>query len=162
MGESPEITATRVLKNKTNIRSGYLEQLYTFGNPDRDMRGQVISVAHMLLVNNTQSYDLIVSEHYTDIQWLPVLELPETAFDHSQIVDFALVRLRGKMAYSNIAGSFLPKDFSLNELREIYEVVMNKSYDQKTFENELLSHGLLIESDNGLYHFKADSLSYFD
>ncbi|HCQ31428.1 TPA: NUDIX hydrolase [Candidatus Collierbacteria bacterium] len=162
LGESPEITATRVLKNKTNIRSGYLEQLYTFGNPDRDVRGQVVSVAHMLLVNNIKSYDLIVSEHYTDIRWLPVLDLPETAFDHSQIIDFALTRVRGKMAYSNIAGSFLPKDFSLDQLRDIYEVTMDKPYDHKKFENEILSHGLLTESGNGLYHFKADSLSYFD
>ena len=162
LGESPEVTATRVLKNKTNIRSGYLEQLYTFGNPNRDIRGQVASVAHMLLVNNIKSYDLVASEYYSDIRWLPVLDLPATAFDHATIVDFALTRVKSKLGYSNVAGSLLPKDFSLDQLKEVYEVVMDKSYDQKVFEKDILSGKLISESGNDLYHFNNDSLSYFD
>lgn len=163
LGESPESAAIRVLKDKTNIRSGYLEQLYTFGNPDRDVRGQVVSVSHLLLVKDPSSYELIPSEHYDDIAWKPVNDLPEVAFDHKQIIGFALTRLKSKLGYSNIAQAFLPSEFTMDQLQKVYEIILEEKKDPASFSQQITKLNIVSAVKNStLFAFRNQNLNYFD
>lgn len=163
IGESPELAAIRVLKNKTNIRSGYLEQLYTFGNPNRDSRGQVVSVAHLLLVPDIESYKLVTSEYYAAISWHPATDLPPMAFDHEQIINFAQTRLKSKLGYSNIVHSFLPTEVTMEQLQHVYEIILGEELDPVEFTEKIQALNIVSPSDTpSLYRFKQETLNYFD
>ena len=126
MDESLEQSARRELEEETGIRDIYLEQLYTFGEPKRDPRTRVISVAYIALVSaDTQT--LRVSEESTDVRWYPVRRLPSPlAFDHDLILDTALERLRSKLEYTTLAFQLLPEVFSILELKHIYEQILGE------------------------------------
>lgn len=135
----------RILREKTNVNLNYLEQLYTFGDPARDTRGRVISVSYFALVD-FKDFDLQITSAYSGIQWFPVKELPEMGYDHPQIVNKALERVRNKLAYSNIAGHLLPKEFTLAQLQEVYEGVLDQELDKRNFLRKVLSLDLVGET----------------
>jgi len=171
LSESPEEAALRALSKKTNIKVGHLEQLYTFGKPDRDVRGQIISIAYFLLVSNIDKYRIKSTDFYQEIRWQDVNDLPEMAFDHKEIVRFAKERLQNKINYSNIAYSLLPKEFSLTDLQRLYETIWGKSVDKRNFRKRMLGLGLLEESGNfqraafrpaKLYRFGTNKLVFFE
>ena len=123
MDESLEQAARRELEEETGVRDIYLEQLYTFGEPKRDPRTRVISVAYIALVSaDTQT--LRVSEESIDVRWFPVRRLPGAlAFDHDAILAAGLERLRSKLEYTTLAFQLLPEIFSILELKHIYEQI---------------------------------------
>jgi len=143
INESLEDSAKRILHEKTGVKDIYLEQLYTFGDPDRDSRGRVITVSYFALINpqKLEFSSPVVSE----AQWFVVKRIPTLAFDHKKILDYAIQRLRWKFEYTPVAFSLLPKKFALSELQNIYEIVLDKKFDKRNFTKKLLSLNILKE-----------------
>jgi 8-oxo-dGTP diphosphatase len=140
--ESLDNAARRELGEKTGVKNVYLEQLYTFSDPKRDPNGRVISTAYFALVNSA-GLKLKTSEKYSGIDWFPTKRLPTLAYDHKEIAKYAIQRLQWKLEYTNIAYSLLPKKFTLSQLREIYEVILDRELDRRNFQRKVRALGLL-------------------
>jgi 8-oxo-dGTP diphosphatase len=148
MDESLELAARRELEEETGVRDIYLEQLYTFGDPKRDPRTRVISVAYIALVSaDTQT--LRVSDESIDVRWFPVRALPgPLAFDHDTILAAGLDRLRSKLEYTTLAFQLLPEVFSILELKHIYEQILGEELDKGNFYRKIKDAKVL--EDTGL------------
>src|SRR5258708_3420105 len=120
--ESLDAAAIRELREETGVTKVYLEQLYTFGEPRRDPRGRVITVAYYALAPHTLA--LHAGTDAADAAWFPVTNLPALAFDHSKIVEYARQRIRNKLDYSNVGFEFLPDRFTLTELQLVHEAIL--------------------------------------
>jgi 8-oxo-dGTP diphosphatase len=144
-GESLEDAAIRVMREKTGVKEIYLEQLYTFGSPDRDPRARVITVTYFALIP-WQDLDQPESAKVTDLAWFPADQLPGLAFDHQEILTYAINRLRAKVSYSNIVYGLLPVQFRLSDLQKVYEGIINKPLDKRNFRKKMLATGLLKET----------------
>ena len=141
LGEDPERAAIRELREETGltVAPGYIEQLKTYGNPDRDPRNRVISIAHMgigpTLDNPTGGSDAIHAE------FIPVEGINEDhklAFDHETIINDAVDRARSKLEYSTLATEFCPPEFTITELRNVYEAIWGTSLDPGNFQKKVL------------------------
>lgn len=141
-GESVERAASRILKEETNVERVYLEQLYTFGEIDRDPRTRVVSVAYMALTHSA-SHELKTVERYSDVRWVRVSDVKKMAYDHLKMLKYALQRLEWKIQYTNLAWSLLPREFTLTELQKLYEVVLRRGLDKRNFRKKVLSLGLI-------------------
>lgn len=142
MDEDLAACAKRELEEETGIRNVYLEQLYTFGKPGRDPRERVISVAYYALTASEQ-LTLKPSSDATEAAWFAFDELPELAFDHRDIIAKAHERLVAKLDYSTIAFQFLPKQFTLSELQDVYETIRSERIDKRNFRKWILSQDLI-------------------
>jgi len=149
--ESVDDAALRELQEETTIGNIYLEQLYTFGDPNRDPRGRVVTVAYYALVN-WQQFQLRAGGRVSEASWFPVRRLPELAFDHRRIVDYALERLRNKINYTTVGFQVLPRRFTLTELQSAYEVILGQRLDKRNFRRKMLQLGIL----KGTREFKAN------
>ncbi len=130
--------AERELAEETGVSGVYLEQLYTFGKPNRDPRERVITVAYHALVPS----DRIQTRAATDAEsvgWFALDELPTLAFDHQQIVEMALKRLRVKLDSSTIALQLMAKEFTLTELQSAYELILGEPLDKRNFRKRILA-----------------------
>ena len=142
VGEAPEVTATRELLAQTGIGDLYLEQLRTFGDPGRDPHAHVVSVAYFALVAGKGGAHAD-NPKYRRMQWFLLRDLPSLAYDHNLLAQCALARLQSKLAYTNIVYSLLPREFTLGELQEIYEVIVGRRLDRRNFRKKILALGLL-------------------
>lgn len=140
--ESLDAAAARILAETTGVTQVYLEQLYTFGRPDRDPAGRVIAVAYFALIH-AQSLCLRTPPKYADVRWWSCTDLPPLAYDHAEVVTYARQRLAWKLAYSNVVWSLLPPRFALTELQKVYEAVLGHPLDKRNFRKKILSLGLL-------------------
>lgn len=146
MDESLEDAARRELEEETGVRDVYLEQLFTFGEPQRDPRTRVLSVAYIALVG-ADSQKIRASDESTEVGWFPVRALPDQlAFDHEQILGFAISRLRSKLEYTTLAFQLLPEVFSILELKHIYEQILGDELDKGNFYRKIKESGLLEET----------------
>lgn len=145
LDESLEEGARRELEEETGVKGVYLEQLYTFGTPDRDPRERVITVAYYALVP-TDRMAIRAASDAEGISWFGMDELPELAFDHDRILDMAYRRLRDKLDYSTIAFQFMPKEFTLSELQQVYEQILRESLDKRNFRKRILGLGVVTET----------------
>lgn len=143
--ESLEAAVERELQEETGISINYLEQLYTFGQPGRDPRNRVVSVAYFALVNPNQ-FELAAATDAADAQWFPCENLPALAFDHAQIVEYALKRLRAKLTYEPIGLNLLDRDFLFSDLEKLYESILGRKIDRRNFRKKFLSFGILTET----------------
>ena len=134
--ESLDQAALRELKEETGVGDVYLEQLYSFGDPGRDPRGRVISVAYFALIAADHS-NLSPGSDAAEAAWCPVDRLPELAFDHRRILEYSLERLRNKLEYTTVGFQLLPQRFSLTELQEVYEAILNKQLDKRNFRRKI-------------------------
>lgn len=141
-GEGLDEAARRELCEKTGVADLYLEQLYTFGEAQRDPTGHTVSVAYFALVPPGITA-LRQGEKYADVGWFPVHSLPTLAYDHNAIADYALRRLQAKLGYTNIVYSLLPDEFTLADLQELYEVILREQLDRRNFRRKILALGLL-------------------
>lgn len=139
--ESVDAAAARELREETGVSEVYLEQLYTFGEPDRDPRGRVVSVAYYALLR--QPADLAAADDATDARWFPMGALPPLAFDHAAILDYALARVRSKVEYTNVVYSLLPETFTLTELQRVYEIILGRTLDKRNFRKKIGSLDLV-------------------
>jgi 8-oxo-dGTP diphosphatase len=142
VGEVPDVTAKRELLSQTGIGDVYLEQLRTFGDPERDPHAHVVSVAYFALVAS-KGEAKVDNPKYRRMQWCPVRDLPSLAYDHTLVAQCALERLRSKLAYTNIVYSLLPRELTLGELQDIYEIIIGRPLDRRNFRKKILALGLL-------------------
>jgi 8-oxo-dGTP diphosphatase len=142
VGEAPETTATRELLVQAGIRDVYLEQLRSFGDPDRDPDRHVVSIAYFALVASKGEAPA-ANPKYARWQWFPLRSLPPLAYDHNQIAAYALERLQAKLEYTNIVYSLLPEEFTLGQLQEVYEIILGRQLDRRNFRKKILALGLL-------------------
>lgn len=162
MDESLEDAAKRELEEETGLRDVYMEQLATMGAPERDPRGRVVSVAYFSLINLAGNTP-VASTDASDADWFRMDALPALAFDHSQILQIALERLRGKISYRPVGFELLPAKFPLSELQRIYEAILGTPMDKRNFRKKVLSTGLLIqlnEKEQGVAHRAAQLFSF--
>lgn len=143
-GESLEDAVYRELKEETGIEVNYLEQLYTFGEPDRDPRKRIISVAYYGLVK-PDAFVVHAADDADDADWFKIDELPPLAFDHKKILDMALFRLRNKITYEPVGFELLDEKFPFSALHKLYETLYGKSIDRRNFKKKFLSLGILKE-----------------
>ncbi len=161
MNETAEDAARRELWEETHLREPYLEQLYTFTAPDRDPRERVVSVAYTALVKPAAvqgGTDAVVAK------WSPIAAVGSLAFDHQDILNMALQRLRSKVRYQPLGFELLPTKFTLGQLQRLYEAILGKPLDARNFRRTILKMGILLELDEqetGVAH-RPSRLYQFD
>jgi 8-oxo-dGTP diphosphatase len=141
-----EAAARRILRDKARLEGLYLEQLCSFGGPDRDPRGWSISIAYLALVPQetlraaeavgASRFELIDPDH-----------CPPLPFDHNRLVGAALQRLRAKSSYSTLPAFLLPEQFTLPDLKQVYEQVMGTDLNDSAFRRKLMEMRILEEID---------------
>lgn len=167
--EDLEDAALRELAEETNVTEVYLEQLYTFGEPNRDPRTRVITVAYFALLSADQVAKLQIqgASDAANARWWSMYALPQLAFDHDRILHYALQRLRWKLEWTGLGFLLLPKEFTLSELQKVYEIVLHEPLDKRNFRRKILATDVLEESGNiregdhrpaKLYRFTAQAI----
>lgn len=140
--ESLEAAALRELREETGLDDVFLEQLYTFGTPDRDPRERVVTVAYYALVN-IRDHQVAAATDAKNARWYSVADYPTLAFDHKDILTTAVERLRGKVVYQPIGFNLLPRQFTLTQLQRLYETILGCLLDKRNFRKKLLAMGFL-------------------
>lgn len=165
--ESLDAAARRELEEETNVRDIYLEQLYTFGDVERDPRGRVITVSYIALVP-AHSLSPRAGDDAAEAKWWSTVDLPPLAFDHARVLPYALQRLRYKLEYSAVGFELLPEVFTLSELQRAYEVILREEVDKRNFRRKMLSAGVIegtgkVRYGEGrpaqLYRFRDDAVA---
>lgn len=165
--ESLESAALRELEEETGVRDVYLEQLYTFGSVERDPRGRVITVAYFALIP-APAIDPRAGDDASKARWWPMDDLPPLAFDHADILAYALQRLRYKLEYSAVGFELLPETFTLSDLQAAYEVILGEELDKRNFRRKILNADVIEETGGyrtgegrpaRLYQFREDAVA---
>ncbi len=165
--ESLEEAALRELREETSVEDVYLEQLYTFGDPGRDPRGRTITVTYFAIAP-AGTLRPRAGDDAAEARWWSIYDLPPLAFDHANILAYALQRLRYKLEYTAVGFELLPETFTLSELQAAYEVVLGEKLDKRNFRRKILSAGVIEEtggyrSGEGrpakLYRFRDDAVA---
>ncbi|MEL7122775.1 MAG: NUDIX domain-containing protein [Bacteroidota bacterium] len=158
MKEDLETAALRELEEETGIKDVFIEQLYTFGSPIRDPRGRVISIAYYALVN-LEKHPVRASSDAREVNWFDFNDLPALAFDHKNILQVAIERLRAKVRYQPIGFELLPEQFTLTQLQKLYETILGVEapLNKRNFRTRILKMGVLQESgiQEGVAHRPA-------
>ena len=146
MDETLEEAARRELAEETGVTRVFLEQLYTFGDVDRDPRERVVAVAYYGLVK-LGDHRVRAATDARNAGWFSVHDAIDLAFDHDRVVQVALERLKGKVRYQPIGFELLPPKFTLRELQALYETVLEAELDRRNFRKKILGMDLLVELD---------------
>jgi 8-oxo-dGTP diphosphatase len=144
LDEDLDEAARRELEEETGVKRVWMEQVGAFGNPGRDPRERVITVAFWAIVNLFE-HSVKADTDARNAAWFAVDELPALAFDHGDILDAALARLRDKLRREPLAFEFLPRKFTLTQLQQFYEAVLGDALDKRNFRKKALSYGLIEE-----------------
>lgn len=164
--ESLDEAADRILQKLTGLENIYLEQLYGFGEVDRDPVDRTISIAYYALINILEQDKKLVEKY--SACWFPVDELPDLIFDHEEMVEAAKARLRYRAAHEPVGFELLPEKFTLPELQTLYEAIYETSLDKRNFRRRILSMDVLIKTDEkqkkyskkGAFLYKFDEQKY--
>ena len=179
-GESLEDAAYRIMAEKIQVNNLYLEQLYTFGGPNRDPREKIdsygvryLSVSYFALVRFAEA-KLIADkiDKNSRVSWYPINKIPQLAFDHNEIIAYGHRRLQNKLEYSPIAFEVLPETFTLNDLYQLYTTVLGENFsDYSNFRSRLIKLGFLADTGikvtrgagrpASLYKFDAEAFAPF-
>ncbi|MCB1741032.1 MAG: NUDIX hydrolase [Gammaproteobacteria bacterium] len=143
--EALETCALRALEEGTGLSGVYLEQLYTFGEPGREPHRRTIAVSYYALVPS-ERLQLRPPVTAAAIDWFALDTLPPLVFDHGDIVRFARARLAAKLDYSTIALQFMPATFTLSELQQVYEQILDEPLDKRNFRKRILALDQLDET----------------
>ncbi len=163
MEESVDEAAVRELQEETGVTDVFLEQLYTFGAVGRDPRDRIISIAYYALIN-LQDHPIQAASDASDARWYELAELPELGFDHGEILGCARDRLRAKICYEPIGFELLPTLFTLSQIQNLYEQILERPLDKRNFRKKLLKMDLLLdtgEKEQAVSH-RAAQLYKFD
>ena len=133
--EGLDAAALRELSEETGVSDVYLEQLYSFGDPDRDPRGRIISIAYFALIS--ADHPLKAGTDAAEARWWSVHQLPPLAFDHAKILAYAVERVRNKLEYTTVGFQLLPAKFTLGELQAVYEAILEKKLDKRNFRRKI-------------------------
>ncbi len=156
--ESADQAAEFALVTKAGVSGVFLEQLYTFSAPDRDPRSRVVAIAYYALVpravlppdgGSRESRWFGVGTDTGNHLWVgdPRAPLPALAFDHDEILETALRRIRGKLEYAPLGFQLLPEKFTLTDIQQVYEAILGHGVDKRNFRTKLLRSGLVAQSD---------------
>lgn len=140
--EELDQAAYRVLKTRTGLDKVYMEQVQTFGGVHRHPAGRVITVAYYSLVNIEHN---VLKKHSHELQWHTLKDVQEMAFDHKEILQCCYERLKHKVIEQPVGFNLLPKKFSLRELQNLYEAILDVKLDRRNFRKKFLSMDLLID-----------------
>ena len=140
--ENLEPAASRTLAETTGLTPSFLEQLYAFGDTGRSP-ARTISIVYWALVRE----DTTLASELENVAWFDAVTLPKLAFDHNDIVEYALWRVRNKVGYSRIAHGLLADEFTLAELREVYESILGRRLDPANFRRQVENSGNLIPTE---------------
>jgi 8-oxo-dGTP diphosphatase len=165
--ESLDQASNRILKQLTGLEGVYLEQLQTFGDPNRDPIERTVSVAYFALID-IHKYETQISADY-HAEWFPLKRAPKVIFDQQEMVELAKQRIRYKAALHPILFELLPNKFTLPQLQSLYECVFNTSIDKRNFSKRVLATGLLIKlnekdkagSKRGAFYYQLNMKSYY-
>ncbi|WP_020207665.1 NUDIX hydrolase [Gilvimarinus chinensis] len=155
--------ATRHLHELTGVTDLYLEQLKTFGRVDRFPSERVVTVAYYALVS-AEDYKVVAGNNATDASWFGIHELPELIFDHKEIIDFGIQHLQQQVRRRPIGFNLLPEKFTLLQLQELYEGILDTKLDKPNFRRKIMKMNLLASCDEkqqGVAH-RAAKLYRFD
>ena len=141
--ETLDAAALRELREEAGLIDVFLEQLYTFGDVERDPRERVVSVAYYALVNPSK-HPTQAATDAANAKWFPVSKVPKLVFDHRAILATALARLKSKVRYEPIGFELLPPKFTLSQLQHLYEAILETPLDKRNFRKKVLSFGLLV------------------
>lgn len=164
--ESLDEAADRILHKLTGLKNVYLEQLYGFGEVDRDPVERTVSIAYYALIN-IREHDKELVEKYS-ARWFPIDELPDLIFDHEEMVEAAKARLQYKASHQPVGFELLPEKFTLPELQILYEAIYETTLDKRNFRRRILSMDVLVKtnekqkkySKKGAYLYKFDEDKY--
>lgn len=166
--ESLEEAAARELNEETGIRQVYLEQLYTYGDPQRDPRGRVVTVAYFALIPADAQIHPEGGTDTSQARWFCIETTPPLAFDHQDILTYAIRRLRYKLEYSAVGFELLPETFTLSDLQRTYEMVLGESLDKRNFRRRILEANIIEPTDQmrsgegrpaRLYRYRPDAVA---
>lgn len=168
--ESLEEAAARKLAEDTGVTAVYTEQLFTFGDINRDPRMRIVTVAYFALVPYAAVMTQVDQAKLDgSAQWFSLKSLPDLAFDHKKIVEYAHQRLRYKLEYTSVGFQLLPDQFTLTQLQKAYEIVLDEPLDKRNFRRKILAAGVIEETGQKtkegegrparLYHYVDDSVA---
>lgn len=140
-----EDAIVRVLRTKAGITPRHMEQLRTFASAKRDARGWSVSISYIVIVDNDQ--ERIAGEGVDEIRYFPVDECPDMPFDHREIIQAAVERVRNKASYSSLPTFFLPQAFTLPQMQKVYETVMGMELNTPAFRRKVADQGLVEKTD---------------
>ncbi len=164
--ESLNDAAQRILFQLTGLTDIYLEQLNTYGDIERDPAGRVVSAAYYALID-AKKYNEIEHQNYT-AKWFDINNSPELIFDHNQMVQDALQRLKEKSQTRPIGFELLPDKFTIPQLQKLYEAINQMEFDKRNFRKKILSFHILNRLDEkdkagskkGAYLYQVDETKY--
>lgn len=164
--ESLDNAAGRILKGLTGLQNIYLEQLHAFGAVDRDPVERTVSIAYYALIDVLTHDEDLVNKY--GASWFPIDEVPDLIFDHEEMVESALKRLRFKASHQPVGFELLPDKFTLPELQKLYESIYDTSLDKRNFRRRILSMDVLVKTDEkqkkyskkGAFLYKFDQEKY--
>ncbi len=146
-----EDTAKRKLAEKTGVLTPYLEQVETIGNIKRDPRGWSMSTYYFALIPS-DDIELKSMKGAADTKWTRIKNgkiREKLAFDHKQMLENALDRLRAKVLYTTLPAYLLPDEFTISEMQKMYEIILEKTIDRKSFQRRMF-HAEIIEETGGM------------
>lgn len=144
MNETVEECAKRELEEETGLKNAVVEQFYTFSDVNRDPRERVITVAHYALVRLA---DVKGGDDAASARWFSMNEIPSLAFDHDRILRMAVNRLKERICFEPIGFELLPQVFTMTELQNLYEAILEVKFDRRNFYNKMLKLGILTEAE---------------
>lgn len=146
INETAEDGALRELKEETGVEDIYLEQFHTFTAVDRDPRERVMTIAFLAFIRQ-DDYSVVAGDDAAKAQWYPVNQLPKLAFDHKEIIQIALDKLRWKIMYEPLVFHLLNETFTMTQLQTIYEAVIGKELDRRNFNKKMLQLGYVVPTE---------------
>ena len=142
--ETAEECARRELEEETGLKEACVEQFYTFSDVNRDPRERVVTVAHYALVRLSEVKG---GDDAASARWFAHDEIPALAFDHDRILRMAMNRLKERICFEPIGFELLPEVFTMTELQNLYEAILEVKFDRRNFYNKMLKLGILAEAE---------------
>ena len=143
MDEDALAGARRELKEETGLEDAFIEQFHTFSEPGRDPRGRVITIAHYALV---KIQEVEGGDDAAQARWFPIGEVPPLAFDHDRILRMAMSRLKEKIHFEPVGFELLPDVFTMPQLQNLYEAILEVHFDRRNFASKMLKLGILEDT----------------
>ena len=142
--EDLDAAAYRILKQRTGLSDVYLEQVHTFGSVNRHPAGRVVTVTYCSLIN-VQHHKLNILDN--ELHWHDIVNVTDLAFDHQQIFDNCYRRLQKRIQEHPLGFNLLPKKFSLRDLQNLYEAILDTKMDRRNIRKKFFSMDFLIDID---------------
>lgn len=165
--ESLDQASNRILKQLTGLDGMYLEQLHTFGDPNRDPMERTVSTAYFALIDILKYEKQLNTDYHPE--WFSLKRMPKLIFDQQEMVELAKRRVRYKAALHPILFELLPSRFTIPQLQSLYESVYNTAIDKRNFSKRILATGLLIKqadkdksgSRRGAFYYQLNMQNYY-